>query len=827
MRKQWIVLKVSSISGEGQVSNRFSMISFRKAASMSDIRFFSFAHVALTFFLLLNLSLPNGPAMGLNSDQNYIFPVEPWPILDRLGELLSIPSEDTELPVIMIWNVSDLQMTTEQASAISLALAGDFNGWKPQDCEVKSSDIADEAAFQVNMSLKPGTYAYKIVVNGKWIPDPCAASQGPDGYGGINSILTVGKPVSNERLYPSSLWLDSSGGCNILFRTRVSVIAAAMAVNGIPADSSRVSICSEGVVARVENSIVREYAGNSIRVTVRALDGNSTPLMSFDQFIDLPIQDGESGSGNSTGIIYFAMTDRFRNGDVSNDRPVKAQGLDSVNNFMGGDFAGLRQTLDEGYFSSLAVDYLWISPVQKSADGAWRDSLPPHSLFTGYHGYWPVSMTQVESRQGTLTELRKLGSALEERGMGLLLDGVFNHVHRDHPLFQAHPDWFSSLLTPDGRSNVRLFNEFSITTWFDDFLPSFDYAADSRAIDNMVRNGLWWLSVSRARGFRLDAVKHIDPLFWRSFREAINRRDAVNHPKAVNHSKAVNSLEAANRSEAVSCFEALEHAGKSFLVGETISDRNSISRALRRGDVPLQFDFPLYYAIRDTFAQISMDYATLEDQLRKSEHSFAGLNLVSTLVGNHDFPRFMEYAADHAEKSGLSPDMAYEALGRAFAFILTNRGYPLIYYGDELGMNGRFAGDNRSPMIFSDDLDVLQAALLENVRKLTVMRARWTVLVRGERFPVISEASRLVYGRVWPGQSALVIFGAADSIVEFDVPEWFAAGFSSCSSFNGTGQIVNSGHEMQRESGSLPGNGLVKISVRPGSGGFAVFCWKR
>ena len=116
--------------------------------------------------------------------------------------------------------------------------------------------------------------------------------------------------------------------------------------------------------------------------------------------------------------------------------------------------------------------------LTRNPDGAygyWQDpSTDVTSRFSGYHGYWPISNTELDPRFGTRSEFDGLVDAAHDADMNFILDYVANHVHEEHPLYAAHPDWVTSLYLPDGTENTQLWDAQRLTTWFDTFMPTLD-----------------------------------------------------------------------------------------------------------------------------------------------------------------------------------------------------------------------------------------------------------------------------------------------------------------------------------------------------------------
>jgi cyclomaltodextrinase / maltogenic alpha-amylase / neopullulanase len=153
-----------------------------------------------------------------------------------------------------------------------------------------------------------------------------------------------------------------------------------------------------------------------------------------------------------------------------------------------------------------------VAPLNRNPDKAYQESPEPHRWYTGYHGYWPVSSTEVDPHIGTAKDLHALVDDAHAHGMKVIADLVLHHVHEEHPWWKQHRDWFGSVDLPDGRKNLRLWDEQQFTTWFEPYLPSFDFSKDA-PVNALIDNSVWWANTYKLDGFRLDAVKHILPSF--------------------------------------------------------------------------------------------------------------------------------------------------------------------------------------------------------------------------------------------------------------------------------------------------------------------------
>lgn len=336
--------------------------------------------------------------------------------------------------------------------------------------------------------------------------------------------------------------------------------------------------------------------------------------------------------------------------------------------------------------------------------------------------------------------------------MKVIADLVLHHVHIEHPWWKQHRDWFGTLDLPDGRKNLRLWDEQQFTTWFEPYLPSFDFSKDE-PVRALIDNSVWWANKYKLDGFRLDAVKHILPSFWWKFRAAL--RERVNRP-------ANSPL---------------------YLVGETFKDRNGIMSFVGPNMLDGQFDFPLYDQIQETFGETKGEMKALDDSLGSSEKIYGKETLMSPLIGNHDKGRFMAYADGELpgpdkmkdEEVGwkdppkVRDESSYSKIELAQAFLMSIDGVPMIYYGDEIGMTGAGDPDNRRDMRFGDQVAPEERRVIENFKKLGAIRREHPALRYGSRRTVLETADQYAFVRAHLDDRVVVIFNRAKSDAKIDI----------------------------------------------------------
>ncbi|MDX1971477.1 MAG: alpha-amylase family glycosyl hydrolase, partial [Candidatus Sumerlaeia bacterium] len=333
-----------------------------------------------------------------------------------------------------------------------------------------------------------------------------------------------------------------------------------------------------------------------------------------------------------------------------------------------------------------------------------------------------------------------------------LQDFVANHVHVNHPWFQEHPEWQTAYELPDGRKNLRLWNEHPFTTWFDTFIPSLDYEKYPEITQRQVEIANFWMDHAGIAGFRHDAVKHIPPMFWKSVTRELRKRP-----------------------------------GYEFQIGETISDRLTIANFVGPDLLSGQFDFPLYFTLRGILGQGGGKMEDLAKSTLDSYTFYEPYSVMSPLLGNHDVSRFMAYAdgdipqgANEGEiglKGTIQVDdpSNYRKLQLGFAYVFAVPGPPTLYYGDEIGMTGASDPDNRRPMVW-ENWTPEQTALQAAVGRLGRMRQANAALRRGELQVLSAGEEHIVLLRQTTDQAVIAAFFRKGSTapVSLELPKGFA-----------------------------------------------------
>lgn len=417
-------------------------------------------------------------------------------------------------------------------------------------------------------------------------------------------------------------------------------------------------------------------------------------------------------------VMYFAFIDRFNNGDPSNDAPVA--GIEGPANYQGGDYAGLLAKIEEGYFDKLGVNTLWLTvPMDNpSVAGAGSDGHP----YSAYHGYWPQNLDKVEEHFGDLALLKKLVDSAHKKGMKVLFDYAMNHVHESSPTYKDHADWFWPLdyngkycVCGQGCDWNDSYEQ--KRCWFTPYLPDWNFTVPS-AREFSVSNAVKWITDTGIDGFRLDAVKHIETVWISDLRTRVTNEI---EPKSKQHFYMV---------------------GETFESGNRDLVRKYVDPSLLDG----QFDFPLRAVVVEKLLRRSGSMFDLDGFLASNDGYYPGI--MSTFLGNHDIARIINTALDDPWDAWAAADKGagnwtntpqlptykapFERMAVAFTFLLTTKGIPLIYYGDEIGMPGAGDPDNRRFMQWSGYSDN-QLFLRGQIEALGQIRKAHPALWRGTR----------------------------------------------------------------------------------------------
>ncbi|MGI9377559.1 MAG: alpha-amylase family glycosyl hydrolase [Tsuneonella suprasediminis] len=432
-------------------------------------------------------------------------------------------------------------------------------------------------------------------------------------------------------------------------------------------------------------------------------------------------------------VVYFVLPDRFANGDTANDRGgypderlVSGYDPTAKGFYHGGDLKGLTGKLD--YLQDMGVTAIWFAPIfqNKPVQG------PKGDESAGYHGYWVTDFTRPDPHFGSREEFAAFVGAAHARGMKVYMDIITNHtadvikyaegdangyryrsrgdfpysrkggvdgmpINSDFagdedssetnfaklvdpsyaytpvvPASEVHakkPEWLNDPVYYHNRGNSTFTGEDSR---FGDFSGLDDlFTENPRVRAGMTNIYAAWIDEFDIDGFRIDTARHVDPGFWQAF-----------VPAMLEKAKAKGNPNFAIFGE----------------VYKDVPDNGYIAQYTRRDKLPAVLDFAFQASMREVLGRGkgTAVLAQLYDGDVLYEGGEAAARNLPTFLGNHDMGRFATMIRE--DRPGISQNELLERVELGHAMLLTLRGAPVIYYGDEQG----FAGDGGDQLARED-----------------------------------------------------------------------------------------------------------------------------
>lgn len=334
-------------------------------------------------------------------------------------------------------------------------------------------------------------------------------------------------------------------------------------------------------------------------------------------------------------VIYFMVTDRFFDGNESNNTAsgAKTYGKDNAGLYHGGDFAGITQKLD--YLEDLGINTIWITPIVENIPGVTvtdtgKEDVPYNAA---YHGYWASDFTKLNPTLGTEEEFQTLIDQAHNRGIRIMVDIVVNHAGYDTKfgdMIRSEDDVVSGSDQKDSLSD----------------LPDFK-TEDPAVSAQLVKWQTQWVKDFGIDYFRVDTVKHVENDTWAELKNALTEVD--------------------------SDFKMIgEYAG-----GGYASNGNTLGTGEMDSD--LDFDF------NDQAANfVKGNISSVESFLTSRNSVLNNTYMTGQFLGSHDEDGFKKKLLD----GGMAEDAATAASMVAASLQITAKGQPVIYYGEEIGQTG-------------------------------------------------------------------------------------------------------------------------------------------
>ena len=442
-------------------------------------------------------------------------------------------------------------------------------------------------------------------------------------------------------------------------------------------------------------------------------------------------------------VVYFMMTDRFFDGNESNNT---ASGADTYGDnpglYHGGDFAGVTTKLD--YLQNLGVNTIWITPIVENIKGvAVTDEGSKDVPYNAaYHGYWASDFTKLNPTLGTTEEFETMISEAHKRGMRIMVDIVVNHAG------YGTESTFADMLRDKSVS------EGDIKSW-QSGLPDFATEnADVRA--KLVEWQTAWMKDYGVDYFRVDTVKHVDSTTWAALK---NSTTEVN--------------------------PAFKMIGEYYGAGYA---SNGSTLGSGQMDADLDFDFN-----DQATSFVSGNISSVEKFLSARNSALNNTYMTGQFLSSHDEEGF-KAALMNGKK--YTEDEATSAALVAATLQLTAKGIPVIYYGEEVGLSGLNNypyQTNRYDMDFS--LATEDNVTYQHYKNLLSIRNAYTdVFTRGSRNVVASsdEEGYDVVSRSYGGTTLYVGMNIKDAAKEVKVPVNANAGDTVKNLYDGKTYTVSS-----------------------------------
>lgn len=410
-------------------------------------------------------------------------------------------------------------------------------------------------------------------------------------------------------------------------------------------------------------------------------------------------------------VMYHIFPDSFateKNRIAEKERCIKKDGK-VYRSHQGGTLKGILESLD--YIAGLGVNCVYLNPIFAAES---------------YHKYDTIDYFQIDPCFGTLEEFKELVGALHERGIRIILDGVFNHCGAGFFAFQdvlkkgeesRYKDWFYKMEFPVQFKKPLNYEAFAYVKE----MPKLN-TGNPEVMDYFKKVGTWWIEETGIDGWRLDVANEINHDFWREFRKAVRavKEDAI-------------------------------------LIGEIWED----SEVWLQGD---QFDstmnYTFSYICREFYAEHAISLKEFDEKINRMLLRYP--HPVSTVQMNfldtHDVPRFLSYC-----KNGM------EDLKQAVFFMMMCVGIPSVFYGDEQLIEGMTEPEYRKPMPWKYRKPEMEAFF----EKWIKIRRKFPALQKGRYETVMVDGERGIYGfrRYTSQQELLILLNTSEQETEVELPK--------------------------------------------------------
>ena len=447
--------------------------------------------------------------------------------------------------------------------------------------------------------------------------------------------------------------------------------------------------------------------------------------------------------------IYFVMTDRFADGDLSNNNIYGDEYKPgNLRYYQGGDFKGLIENLD--YIKNLGFTAIWITPPVKQPEGRYVNSGENYDA-TGYHGYWAYDFSKIDPHlESPGATYEDLINAAHSKGMKIIQDIVLNHGHGGD-VSEAKTKWHKDKGIVKGLGRSYDYWNDEKNRWFNH--NEGEALADLLDLNDENPEVLKWFSKIYKKyqdmgvdAFRIDTVIWMKRPFWKAFLQ--------NMHKNKKNFFIFGEVWTGDDYELISSYTRLGD-------GKRASGMNAAQAAMNSGMSVL--DMPLSAMSDNHIMNNVFKGGNYEDAMKilQNDNMYYDPTFLVTFLDNHDKPRFNSPYSPATEKQYID----------GLNFYYLSRGIPCVYYGTELQMKGGDDPDNRAMLGIQGMRDAKNNPVYSHIKRLNAIRHGKTpgheALRKGFQTVLYAKGDIMSFRRDYGGRTVYVFLNKGDSPAAF------------------------------------------------------------
>lgn len=593
-------------------------------------------------------------------------------------------------------------------------IKGDFSNWQPLELNPTKSN-----EFYIELDLNPGSYAYKLMLgktkNAMEIADPTNSVTKPNGRGGENNILTVDASETSEAGYKVESSSQTSLEVTTLPGTELLIFWENFELQPQKLEPNKYAIRIPPFAKKDPRSHLRIFGYNGSKLAQDAL---------------IPLRKGkiikESTKLNRqdfhTNIMYGIDVPTFMNGGEKHDLQGTSINDEFGANYQEGNLKGITEKIMEGYFDSLGVNTISLSPIASN----WITYKNNLELYTRNR---PISYSQIDTRLGTAADLRTLLDEAHKKQLNVLLDYTAHQVDIKHPVYQLHPEWATSPRNYEGTRQV----EHPYANWLDSLTPKMNLL-DQEVTEAMADSAIFWAKNFNFDGYKFTATNLIPGQFWLTF--TTNLKNDISVPQRR----------------------------KMYQIGEVNPRSKQNINYAHTGMLDGQYDYKLYDVAWKAFTDLDGDFREVATQLKNTLETYGYHHLMGNITPGSASLRSETGIFSNGKRGDVDAELEMEkAMDSLYkekqmlfhAFMLTIPGVPIIYQGDESCMS--VMGENGSPAMMNYGLNSEEKKCYDQVKNLAKTRRSNMALLYGGFSIIKAEKDVLIYKRSYLYKSVYVI----------------------------------------------------------------------